>query len=260
MTDVAHGRTMITTSTTHRTGTRADDATSARLDAEWRRLRRDEQTLAAVHRWKIRHDEHTPLRSLDQLLTECGRRRPDDAWRNALLGRLVERAHSDRLAARIVLQRLVPGLLSIAKVEQQRDHSNAFEQLLAEAYLSIRRYDVAARPDCIAARLLNDARHRAFTAPRRRAHFRREVLRPPGHLDVVVEDPPLGPFDELVGVLATARANGLDHADLTVLCGVVNHRDATHYAPHAPGGGVPPRTMRHRAHRAIERTRPLVDA
>ena len=86
-----------------------------------------------------------------------------------MLRRLVVAAADDRLAARIVLQRLLPGLLAIVRREQQRERDvDAFDLLAAEAWMAIVTYHPDRRPTDIAARLLNDARHRAFTTPRRR--------------------------------------------------------------------------------------------
>ena len=58
----------------------------------------------------------------------------DDETANELLRRLLEVAAHDALAARIVLQRILPGLLTVVRVEQFRGHGvDAFDVLLAEA-------------------------------------------------------------------------------------------------------------------------------
>ncbi len=120
-----------------------------------------------------------------------------------MLRRLVVLAATEPLAARIVLQRLLPGLLAIVRREQQRDRAvDAFDQLAAEAWLAIVSYRADLRPTDVAAKLLNDARHRAFTTPRRKQERSREDVVPPARLDLPRLPQPGSSFEELTIVLA----------------------------------------------------------
>src|SRR5262245_35946950 len=99
---------------------------SSRLDREWRALRHDPAALARVRSWAL-----TPaaVGDLDELLVLAGYRVPHTPGRNALLLRLVVLAADDELAARIVLQRLLPGLLAVIR-RRRRSSDGSFEELL----------------------------------------------------------------------------------------------------------------------------------
>ena len=82
--------------------------------------------LDRVRSWGV---TSTPFRSLDELLRLAGfkvARTPAET--DEVLRRLVVLAATEPLAARIVLQRLLPGLLAIVRREQQRDRGvDAFD-------------------------------------------------------------------------------------------------------------------------------------
>ena len=150
-----------------------------------------------------------PFRSLDELLRLAGFKVAPSAGDRR--GAAPPRRHRRRepLAARIVLQRLLPGLLAIVRREQQRDRDvDAFDLLAAEAWLAIVTYRADLRPTDVAARLLNDARHRAFTTPRRRQERSREDVVPPARLDLPRLPQPGSSFEELTIVLRDARQDG----------------------------------------------------
>ncbi len=133
--------------------------------------------LDRVRSWDV---TATPFRSLDELLRLAGFKVAHSAATDEVLRRLVVVAAVEPLAARIVLQRLLPGLLAIVRREQQRDRDvDAFDLLAAEAWLAIVTYRADLRPTDVAAKLLNDARHRAFTTPRRKQERSREDVVPP---------------------------------------------------------------------------------
>ena len=135
-----------------------------------------------------------------------------------MLRRLVVVAAGEPLAARIVLQRLLPGLLAIVRREQQRDRGvDAFDLLAGEAWMAIITYRADLRPTDVAARLLNDARHRAFTTPRRRQERSREDVVPPARLDLPRLPQPGSSFEELTSVLRDARRDGSGDDDLAAV-------------------------------------------
>lgn len=232
--------------------TTAHSQLSTRLDREWDQLSRRPAVVARARSWGV---TTTHFHSLDELLRLAGFKvgSSDDA--DGVLRRLVIVAAEDPLAARIVLQRLLPGLLAIVRREQQRDRGvDAFDLLIGEAWLSIVSYRADRRPCDVAARLLNDARHRAFTTPRRRQDRTPEDLVAPARLDVPRLPRPESTFEELTIVLGEARQAGLADDDLAIVCEYVGGRTAADLAAERK---ITPRTMRNRRQRALERIRLL---
>ena len=83
------------------------------------------------------------------------------------------KAHKIPLAARIVLQRLVPGLRSIARRRGRRPDDgdtqapDLFHDLLANAWIVIRCYPIERRPFNVAANLLKDVGYQTLTTQQR---------------------------------------------------------------------------------------------
>jgi hypothetical protein len=223
---------------------------SARLDREWEQLRHRPAVLARARSWQVTPE---PFASLDELLRLAGfRTAPSDAA-DEVLRRLVAIAAVEPLAARIVLQRLLPGLLAIVRREQLRDRwFDAFDLLAAEAWLAIVSYRVDRRPTDVAARLLNDARHRAFTTPRRKRQRSREDLVPPAQLDVPRPALPGSDFEELMIVLRSARHGGLADHDLVAVRDYLADETPERIAAER---GVTPRTLRNHRRHSIARIR-----
>jgi hypothetical protein len=225
-------------------------ALSIRLEREWEVLRHRPAAVARARSWGV---TATPFTSLDELLWLAGFWSVRSTEADRVLGALVDVAgRGDQLAARVVLQRLLPGLLAIVRREQFREPGlDAFELLAAEAWIAISGYDVGRRPTHIAARLLNDARHRAFTTPRRRRRRIDEVPVPPGHLDGPMPAEPGSTFEELTTVVAVARDGGLTDRDLVPV------RDylSDHPARAAAQRGITLRTLRNRRDRSVARIR-----
>lgn len=224
---------------------------SHRLDLDWRALRRRPGALVRANTWRV-----VPwvIADLDDLLGACGFRVTHTAERNDVLARLVTLAHGDDLAARVVLQRVLPGLIGIARTRRvfERD---AFEELIGAAWLTIRR----CRPQDkrqLAANLVRDAAYRAFTAPGRRLSST-EVAVDPHVLD---EEPAVdrtGPCEELATLLADARAAGVPTEDLDLF-----RELATVGSPGrlAASRHVTPRTIRNHRDRAAANLRRVAAA
>lgn len=128
---------------------------------------------------------------------------------NRVFTALVLAAADDELAARVVLQRLLPSLG--ARANRWRDRFNgrwdpAFDELVATAWVVIRRYPVHRRPSHLLAGLLRDTEHQAFVKPTRRMWETVHVA--PHVLDTPVEDDEreeTEPLLVLADVLATTR-------------------------------------------------------
>lgn len=185
--------------------------TSARLVEEWARLRHRRDALARAATWEV---TDRPPTSLDDVLSAVGAigagGEPNrDADRR--LHRLVAVAGDDHLAARVVVQRLMPGLLALSRKYRAPD---AFEELLAQAWISIRTYNPGRSPANLAASLLSDTEWAAY----RRDHRRRERVAPPVQLpaEVVAVDRPHA-SDELAALLCDARDAGVPGEDLELI-------------------------------------------
>ena len=237
----------------------ADRPLSAQLDREWSRIRRRPVSVATANGWRI---VSGPITDLDQILVAVGyrdrsggaveRERQNDALRA-----LVQHARIDDLAARIVLQRLVPGMLADLKrrADRGRDRRDRarFEELVGSAWISIR---VASVPDgarCVAARLMDDAWYRAFRGPRRRRDAS-EMSVDPNTFSELPEELDATPLDELAAILGEARRRGLDPDDVRLIRDLVRIESPSRLAAERK---VTPRTVRNHRDRAVHSIRRL---
>jgi DNA-binding CsgD family transcriptional regulator len=137
-----------------------------------------------------------------------------------VLGRLLVVARTDELAARVVLQRLLPGLCAAARRwtgTRPGGTDDAFDEIVSAAWVVIRVFPVERRPGQLAPKLLRDAEHQAFVKATRRkwtseamepATFDRRTAVPDGeHVDAA---------DELAEVVELARSSLSDY-DLRLL-------------------------------------------
>ena len=136
-----------------------------------------------------------------------------------------------RFAARIALQRVVPGLVRAADRRTSAQHERrqrVFDDLVANAWLVIRCYPLERRPAKIAVNVLRDAEYLTCVRPARlRSATERPVAispesrrLPPCGLDGRPEDRPDAPA-ELAEVFALATAAGVDRRDVAMLGSVV---------------------------------------
>jgi hypothetical protein len=228
----------------------AGRATSTRLNAEWRRLRDRPAAVAAARSW---HVTEVPFADLDELLVLAGSGRPTSADADAVLAALVRTARTTPLAGRIVLQRLLPGLLVTARRRRSAHGPDAFEDLVAAAWVAIHTFDLDRRPPCLAASLVWAADNRAF---RRRPRHEPVAAHPdePERLVAPVADP--HPLRELAEVVDDARRAGLTDADLELLRRLL----ADGQRALAADLQVTTRTIRNRRDRLVERLRSAVAA
>lgn len=139
------------------------------LQREWDRLRYCPRTLQRVNDWKV--VDH-PLLSLDELLILAGFRGAKcDEAADQVLAAIVRRAHADQLAARIVLQRVFPPMLAIARRRgkiRALGFDYAFSLVLSHAWEVIRTYPIERRPSKIAANIVRDIEYFAFVRRERK--------------------------------------------------------------------------------------------
>lgn len=90
---------------------------SHRLDREWSQMCRRPAVLERVRSWGL---TDAAFESMNEFLVLVGHHAEPTRDADELLGRLVAVAAGEPLATRIVLQRILPGLLSIVGAEQRR--------------------------------------------------------------------------------------------------------------------------------------------
>jgi hypothetical protein len=218
---------------------------SARLDREWDLLRSRDRVVTRARSWRV---TDRPFADLDELLALAGHRTARTVEANAVLGRLVDVGRVDELASRVVLQRLLPGLLAIVR---RRRPDGEFEELIGAAWLAIRSYRTDRRPERIAANLVRDSAYAAFTAPRRRRSAS-EVAIDPRLFDETPADDSVGACEELAMLLAAARGAGVPSEDLDIVRHLVRTGSPSAVAAECK---VTTRTVRNRRDRAAARLR-----
>lgn len=140
--------------------------TLAGLDHEWGRLVRSPEARRAFARWL---DTYPVLGVADDLEALVARRKEWAEW-PLVLRALAALAPGDQLAARAVLQSLLPGLWRLA-VDTAPEDPNAVEDMAAIAWVRIRTYPPT-RCGSVAANVLWDTRkcyrsqHRGSDVPR----------------------------------------------------------------------------------------------
>ena len=138
------------------------------LSSEWSRLAIAPTAVRRVNSWGL---PNTPVHHLDDVLSLAGfGRDPKDSVADHYLFLLVKRASTDDLAARIVLQRLLPPLISVAR-RRGRITVGGFDEALTEvishAWMLIRTYPTDRRPAKVASNLVRDSEYHAFVKPTR---------------------------------------------------------------------------------------------
>lgn len=171
---------------------RLSDGTLARLESEWRALAVRQSTRRRVAGWGL----GPTVVTLDDALFATGwqahrqglegqseARTPptvpapvavadplDRMPGDAVVRRLLREARTDDLAARVLLQRMLPGLCTAARRWQRRagDGCAAIDDLVATAWSVIRTYPVETRSSYLVANLLRDAEYYTYRKQQRR--------------------------------------------------------------------------------------------
>jgi hypothetical protein len=192
-----------------------------RLDDEWLFLRYDRQALRRAAGW---HVIDTDLHCLDQVLVSIGfgslravHPPIDREGAECRMRRLVELGRDDPLAVRVVLQRLLPGLLAIARrrATATTRAPAQIDELVAAAWIVIATFNPARRPGNLAAAMVADADEQAFRRAWRRASAR-EVVTTLG-FDGVVDTTPVHPADEVRSLLRLAAEAGMPASELDLI-------------------------------------------
>lgn len=225
------------------------------LEAEWEELAGSPRLADALRAWAA----DDPTLDFDSpaalVATTESRDRPGDA--DAVLAALARRAGTDDLAARFLLQLVLPGCKRLVRLYGRRDPEEWAALVVSTMWDRIRHYPIDRRPERVAANLLFDVRQRVIRALRRH--------RPTAPLDHLPEHdlpaiaPGPGPAAEVVSAIGEAVRRGrvdLDDARLVVLTRL-GEVTVAEVARHARTGE---QTVRRRRHRAEARLRAVVAA
>jgi hypothetical protein len=212
------------------------------LDREWSQLRRSRSAAHELADVCQLADHSTSLADVERYVRGAS---PENA--DHILLALVTRAVTGHtLAARVLLQLLLPGTRGLARRWWALgDHDERAAAAVTAVYQRIRAYPLARRPGRIAANILLDA------ARELRQAVPRHTLTPhPDHPNTRPDDqPPLHPALELAEVLLDAvHDHIIDAVDAQLIARsrIAGHR----VADLADHGGSRPRTLWDRRHRA----------
>jgi hypothetical protein len=213
---------------------------------EWERLRRRPDALRRAAGWRL---VAVPLADLDQILELTFPPRPD-VERERVLRHLVHHAREDDLAARVVLQRLLPDLVLLHRRRSwQHWHDVDFGDLLATGWTIIRTYNTGRRPARLAGSLVSDIEYREYRAALRRIGHGRPA--DPLRFDEIVDTPTTDPTVELATLVGDPSAD-LSDDDRDLLRRLLSGRTAIDIARDLE---ITPRTLRNRRHRIAVRLR-----
>lgn len=265
------------TSLGYRSDVRPDSTrlpTATRLWLDWDVVARSRSNIRRANDWGL---SGAPIQHLDDVLTRSGygQSLTDDAC-DHYLSRLTALARHDELACRIVIQRILPGLIAIA-VRRGRivpeGASFALDQLVSCAWLVIRNYPIDRRPCRVAGNLLRDIEYQAFVRDNRTKRSRSEVPtdnwtlanpesiaarrgRPLAGVSAPITDlDPVSTNSEISNLLHDLERLGLRDIDREALDELLSDRLSPDSARLA---GISARALRDRRAAAIKRSRELL--
>jgi hypothetical protein len=230
-----------------------------RLDAEWAHLRTSRRAVRTARTWASRYPDHplgtvvAELTDLDQIRQATQRRNDTERADDAILLALVELSRDEELAGRIVLQHLLPALISNAlRYRSFKNPTDPVAQVIPAAWLAIRCYDVERRRHHVASSLISDAVFQAFRRPLRVRSATEQVTSPTAFAATPCDDGPATAIDEFVTVLRDARRAGVPAYDLDLLRQLVRVGSPGIVAEQR---NVTPRTIRNHRDRAVDHVR-----
>lgn len=230
--------------------TATENGPARQIIDEWNRMAHRPAVLRRVNQWEFLP---RPVDTLDDLLVLCGfGLGNEDELGDDILWHLVVRAEHDELAARIVLHRILPALMAIARrrgVTMKGGIPSAISDVLAMGWIVIREFPHERRRHKIAANLVLDVEYYGFVRGSRLVRVAEsqvgddmlskliEVPTPP-HVELELDD-----------VLVVANELGVN----------TKHIELLHQLGHGMSGdeaadarGISPRTIRNHRRKAID--------
>lgn len=171
------------------------------LDAEWRSLSSGRAATQALRRWALVE----PALAFPTLANLMDQRRLSAADGQEILGALARLASADRLAARTLLQAIIPGIANMTRTFRS-GNADIDADLVAIAWERIRTYPTH-RPGSVAANVLFDVRKR-YCQRLRRDRAARELAAAPVEV-LTPEELVVQRDDSCLKQLANARDRGL---------------------------------------------------
>jgi hypothetical protein len=226
---------------------------AARLDRDWDRTRLERRSLRHARSWATLDE---PFDRCARTCTDLGAiieltdgRHTGPGTGNDALIRLVRVAAHDDLAARVVLQRILPGLITRAAPYRPFErHADPIEVVVPAAWIAIKTFDFDRRHGHLAAALISDAIFQAFRRPsRRRSAGERPAATADAFDDLVAPDATVA-LVELAEVLRDARTAGVPAEHVDLLVSLARTADASSVASNLR---ITTRGMRYRRTRAI---------
>jgi hypothetical protein len=213
-----------------------------------------------VRSWATRFDPQLAsimraVESLDDVIVETHASR--GATGERLLRALVSLAPEDQLAGRVVVQRLLPGVLVAAsRYRRLCDHHDPISEAMGALWISIASFDGERRHGPVAASIISDTMFAAF---RRRLRLKSADERPiePNVFDEYADTTGRCPFVEFAAVVRDARLGGVPTHDLDLLRHLVRAESPRRVAQERQ---VTQRTIRNHRARAIARVRDAIAA
>jgi hypothetical protein len=207
-----------------------------------------------ARQWGLVQVEFT---NLDQLLVLAGHCTPATPVTEKLLRDLVILAATDDLAGRVVIQRLLPGLMALVRKHNGRSGDDqVLEELVGAAWISIRTFNPDRHPSVLAAALIGGAEHFAFKAAARRRSAS-EILSAPDEFVGRTVAATMTSEEEMEELLVLARASGLSEEDLSFVNELLSCGST---AVMAERQGVTARTIRNRRNSVTYRLRRCITA
>jgi hypothetical protein len=223
---------------------------------EWARLTRRPATLRAVNSWEFLP---RPARDLDDLLTMCGfGTAVDDTDGDRVLWNVVRHAEHDELAARVVLQRIMPSLLAIARKRGRMSAgglNGALTDAITTAWIVIREFPHERRLHKIAANLVRDTEYYAFVREGRLKRVQEAQIGDDHLLRMAEPEVFVAAERELEDVLVQASEMGVNNEYIEILNSLGS---GVHGNELAVELGVSPRTVRNHRRRAIDAVRDVM--
>lgn len=216
----------------------------AKLIKEWELISTRHKEVDVVNSWQLPGGN---VSSLDQVLVRAGfNTARDDSNGDNYLWLLVKQASNEELAARIVLQRILPPLVSIARRRgriMQGGVDAALSEVLPSAWTVIRQYPWHRRPNKVASNLVLDSEYFAFVQANRAKKVKVFAVEP--HLlSELIAEPETDEFGQevtLESLLTVAISQDIDPRHVEILRAVASGQTAATIAKHY---GIAERTAR----------------
>lgn len=220
---------------------------------EWERLVYSRPIVRRVNAWPFM--PHA-IENLDELLVLAGFGKPiDDSQGDHMLWQLVRHAQHDELAARIVLHRVMPSILSMVRRRGRvvpGGMSAAMNEAIGAAWMVIRQFPHHRRQHKIAANIVRDIEYHAFV---RQYRLKRVAETQVGNdmMSRIAHDPQINPLAErLNDVLCDALESGVEAEHIVLLERLAAGETTDQLADEV---GLSTRTLRNRRRDAIDAVR-----